>query len=396
MREDHRPLVAHVVFSFRTGGLENGVVNLINRMPPDRFRHAIISLTDHDPDFAARVELDDVEYFDMHKAPGHGIALYPALYRLFRRLRPAIVHTRNLAALEAVVPAWVAGVPVRIHGEHGWDVSDPEGVSVKYRLMRRLYRPFVSRYVALSGHIERYLIDGVGIPDARVERICNGVDILRFRNRGPTRRRLDGSPFNDPGLLTIGTVGRLQPIKDQVNLVRAFALARDRGGADRLRLIIVGDGPLRAAVEVEIETQGIKECVWLAGERHDIPDIMSALDVFALPSRAEGISNTILEAMASGLPVVATAVGGNGELVQQGETGLLVPPSDSPSLANALLTYANDPERAARHGAAGRHRAESMFSLDGMVDTYANMYEDLLHDGRHARGHRQAVDPSMR
>ena len=124
---ESRPLIAHVVYRFGMGGLENGIVNLVNRMHPPRWRHAIVSLTDISPEFAARIERADMAYAALEKGPGHLLRHYPRLVRLLRELRPAIVHTRNLAALEAVIPAWAAGVPVRIHGEHGWDIHDPAG-----------------------------------------------------------------------------------------------------------------------------------------------------------------------------------------------------------------------------------------------------------------------------
>ena len=385
---ERRPLVMHVVYSFDVGGLENGVVNLINRMPPERYRHTVVALTRCVDSFCQRIAREDVGFVSLHKPPGHGIKLYPRLWHLFRERRPAIVHTRNLAALEAAVPARLAGVPVRVHGEHGWDVSDPGGTRRKFQLLRRAYSPFVSRYVALSGHIEHYLTARVGIAAERVERICNGVDTLRFCPApGRARIALPGAPFGaapdaapgDPRTVVIGTVGRLQAVKDQLNLVRAFALARARGGAGRaLRLIIAGDGPLRAEVEAEIRHAGVGDVVWLAGERKDVPEVMRALDVFALPSQAEGISNTILEAMACGLPVVATAVGGNPELVAAGETGALVPAQDPHRMAEALLCYASDAALRKKHGAAGRERVEHHFSLDAMVARYTAMYDSLL------------------
>src|SRR5712664_1137514 len=139
-------LIVHVVYRFGVGGLENGVVNLINRMPAHRWQHAIVALTEVSAEFAARVERSDVRYIALNKRPGHLVRYYPYLYRLFKELRPAVVHTRNLAALEALVPAWAAGVPVRLHGEHGWDMNDPAGNRRRYRYVRRLYRPFATGY----------------------------------------------------------------------------------------------------------------------------------------------------------------------------------------------------------------------------------------------------------
>lgn len=376
---DVRPLVMHVVYSFDVGGLENGVVNLINRMPAERFQHVVVALTRCAPAFCARITRPDVEFVSLHKSPGHGVKLYPRLFRLFREQRPAVVHTRNLAALEAVVPAWAAGVPVRVHGEHGWEESDPHGTRPKFRLMRRLYSPFVTHYVALSGHLARYLVGAVGVPVARVTRICNGVDTLRF-HPAVGRHPIRGAPFDGADTVLIGTIGRLQAVKDQLNLVRAFGhlVAQRMPGADRSRLVIVGDGPLRAQVENEVLAAGVGDRVWLAGERSDVPEVMRALDLFVLPSISEGISNTILEAMASGLPVVATDVGGNGELVMAGETGALVPAADSGALAAAIAPYAADKPLRESHGRAGRARVEAEFSLDGMVESYMNLYDRLL------------------
>jgi glycosyltransferase involved in cell wall biosynthesis len=124
---------------------------------------------------------------------------------------------------------------------------------------------------------------------------------------------------------------------------------------------------------------------WLPGERHDVPELMRAFDVFALPSLGEGISNTVLEAMASGLPVVATQVGGNPELVEEGKTGTLVPPGDARALAAAARAYAEDPARASAHGAAGRRQAEAKFSIASMVAAYLGVYDAVL--ARNAREH---------
>ena len=375
--DERRPLIAHVVFRFDVGGLENGVVNLMNRLPGERFRHAVISLTDV-TDFRARVARDDVRYFSLHKAPGHGVRLYPRLYRLFRELGPDIVHTRNIAALEASVPAWCARVPVRIHGEHGRDVGDLDGSNRRYRLIRRAHRPFVTHYVALSGDLERYLLDAIGVPRTRVMRIINGVDVERF-TPSAGHRVPDGFPFADPALCCIGTVGRLQPVKNQTLLASAFVRALDMAPhlRARLRLAVVGEGPLRADVIDILARARATDLAWVPGTRNDVPDVLRALDVFVLPSLAEGISNTILEAMACALPVIATNVGGNAELVEDGRTGTIVAPDDVDALAHALLRYA-DPDVARRAGAAGRRLAERLFSLDTMVASYGALYDRLL------------------
>jgi sugar transferase (PEP-CTERM/EpsH1 system associated) len=374
-------LIVHVVYCFAVGGLENGVVNLINRLPAGGWRHLVVSLTDIDGKFAARITRQDVQYEAMHKGSGHAWPLYPRLYGLFRRVRPAIVHTRNLAALEAAVPAWAARVPVRVHGEHGRDVNDLDGSKVRYQHVRRAFSPFVTRYVALSPDLGRYLYSRVGIRNERIAQIYNGVDIARFRPSPDGRVPIEGCPFPDARYWLVGTVGRMEAVKDQTNLARAFvtAVRVQPSARDRMRLVLVGEGTLRSQAAAILREAGLSDLAWLPGERADVPELLRGLDCFVLPSLAEGVSNTILEAMATALPVVATRVGANGELVEDGATGCLVPAGDSDALARGILAYFSDPKTAEGHGRAGRQRVERKFSLEHMVEQYHDLYTELLH-----------------
>ncbi len=392
------PLIAHVVYRFDIGGLENGVVNLINRLPEQSWRHAVVALTEMSTEFMQRVQRPDVQYVSLRKSPGHLWKLYPRLVRVFRQLQPALVHTRNLAALEAVVPAWAAGIRTRIHGEHGRDSIDPDGARRRYQWVRRSYSPFVSRYVALSQDLERYLHQRVGIAAHRVVQIYNGVDTGRFHPVADARTAIDGCPFEPPKHWLVGTVGRMDRVKDQSTLAHAFVLAlRVKPEArDRMRLIIVGEGVMRAEAERILRDGGAHDLVWFAGARNDIAHIMRGLDCFVLPSRGEGISNTILEAMACALPVVATRVGGNAELVEDGVSGQLVPAADPHTLAQAILDYFAQPELGRQHGHAARHRVEQNFSLDRMVDRYHQLYLAELRNDRRAAAYLESNLPSTR
>jgi sugar transferase (PEP-CTERM/EpsH1 system associated) len=173
------PLVAHIIHRLDFGGLENGLVNLINAMPVERYRHAIVCLTDYSR-FRERVRRPDVAVYALHKRPGKDFGLYGRLWRLLRRVRPDIVHTRNLAAVDCLVPAALAGVPHRVHGEHGRDVVDLDGRNWKYVWLRRLTRPLVDRYIPLSEDLEAWLHERIGVPPQRLRRIYNGVDSRRF------------------------------------------------------------------------------------------------------------------------------------------------------------------------------------------------------------------------
>ena len=376
---DPRPLVVHVMYRFDTGGLENGIVNLINHMPADAYRHAIVALTEV-TDFRKRIKRDDVQFIALNKPPGHGFLLFPRLYRLFREMRPAIVHSRNLGALEVQLPAWAAGVAVRIHGEHGRDVGDLDGSNVTYQRVRRFYRPFVSYYLALSRDLAEYLISIIHVPKTKVLQVYNGVDAHRF-HPGTTSTGIPDCPFARPEHWIIGTVGRMQTVKDQPTLARAFirALQIEPTLASRLRLALIGDGTLRTACQQLLDDAGVGNLAWLPGERSDIPEVMRGLDCFVLPSLAEGISNTILEAMASGLPVIATDVGGNADLVSAGATGTLVPAADPEAMAREIMRLAMAPTQASQMGASGRTVIERKFSMEAMVAAYQGTYDKLLH-----------------
>lgn len=372
------PLVAHVIYRLDVGGLENGLVNLINHMPPERYRHAIICLTDYNPDFRQRIRRQDVAVYALHKRPGQDWGLYLKLWRLLRQLSPDIVHTRNLAALEGQLLAALVGVKARVHGEHGWDVMDPDGS--RYLYLRRLLRPLVSRYIALSGQIEGYLHSRVKVPRERISRICNGVDSDRFRPASTGREALPWVGFTPSDTVVIGTIGRMEAVKDQLTLVRAFLqlLQEVPDGRDRLRLVLVGDGPLRNQAITLLEQADARNLAWLPGAREDVPTLLRGLDIFVLPSQVEGISNTILEAMASGLPVVATRVGGNTELVVEGDSGWLVPANDPTAMAAALRAYIDIPATRRAHGIAARWRIERSFSMAAMVNAYITVYDAVL------------------
>jgi glycosyltransferase involved in cell wall biosynthesis len=177
----------------------------------------------------------------------------------------------------------------------------------------------------------------------------------------------------------------MEAVKDQLVLVRAFLHLRDAEPTlrERLRLIVIGDGPIREQALALLQSAGAEGFAWLPGERNDIEEVLRSMDLFVLPSLIEGISNTILEAMASGLPVVATRVGGNPELVDDGETGSLIPASDPIAMAQAIQRYTTNPEKVRADGAAGRKKAANQFSISAMVNGYMSVYDSILNGKRH-------------
>ena len=373
------PLIVHLIHRLDVGGLENGLVNLINHMPPERYRHAIICLTDAG-EFQQRIRRSDVKIISLNKEEGKDLLHYLRLYRAIRELRPQLLHTRNLAGMEAHVLAVLAGVRLRVHGEHGRDMADLYGLNPRYRVLRKLLRPLVSHFIAVSKDLQTWLTASIGAMPARVSYIRNGVDSVHFHPRlGP--RAVVGPPgFLCDDAFVIGSVGRMAEVKDHLTLVRAFLLlvAAEGGVRSRLRLIIIGTGPCHQPCIDLLQTAGASHLAWLPGTRSDIPQMMRAMDVFALPSLAEGMSNTILEAMATGLPVVATTVGGNLDLVHGGWTGSLVPPRVPELMADAIADYYRIPGLAVKHGARARRQVLSEYSMAAMADAYLAVYDALI------------------
>jgi len=373
---DTRPLVMHVIHHLVIGGMENGLVNLINNMPASKYRHAVACIEDYSA-FRDRIVRPDVPVVALHRSRIGVWNMRREIFRLCRRWRPTIVHSRNQSGLDALLPARLAGVARCIHGEHGWDVDNLDGRKWKPALLRRLHAPLVDRYITVSKDLERFLVSRVGIRASRITQIYNGVDTDRFSPALDESTDWMPSEFRGTGLIRFGTVGRLQPVKDHATLLRAFShlLTSRPDMVGRVRLLVIGDGPLLPDLRALAHSLTIDSSVWFTGALHDIPKVLRSLDVFVLPSLNEGISNTILEGMAAGLPIVATAVGGNIELVEDGDSGRLFSPGDTAGLSGILGQYVTDAQLRQAHSCAARRIALERYSLTAMVERYEAVYD---------------------
>lgn len=363
-RKNQRIKVMHILNSFNTGGLENGVVNLINRMNDQRFYHEICCVR-HSGNASRRLSRK-IPIFELNKAEGNDWRIVGKLIDIIKKSRPDVVHTRNWGAVDGVIAARLAGVRHVIHGEHGWNMDDPEGRNRKRLLARRLLSMWVDQFVAVSQDIGSWLKESVKISPRKIKTIINGVDTRKFLPKKEARLT-DG--------IVIGIIGRLDPIKRHDLLLRAFSKL-DHANCN-LRLLVVGGGPERCNLERLKESLPSCEKVVFLGERADVESLYKAIDIFVLPSQNEGISNTILEAMSSGLPIIATHVGGNPELVTHGKTGLLIRPRSADEIRDALNYYIHQPDKIQIHGRSARADAECRFSLDRMVEAYEHLYFSL-------------------
>ncbi|MDY7544684.1 TIGR03088 family PEP-CTERM/XrtA system glycosyltransferase [Glaciimonas sp. CA11.2] len=370
------PLVVHLLYRLDFGGLETLMVDCINRMPADKYRHAVVCLTDYTA-FSEKITKPNVRIFSLHKPAGLGLSAHLKLWRLLRQLRPTILHTYNLSALEYGVTAAMANVPVRVHGEHGRDASDPDGTNQRHNRLRRWLLPFYDCYYAVSTDLCNWLTTTIGVPDKKNLLLANGIDTNTFHPPSGAQSML--SEKLPAGSFVIGTVGRLQDVKNHAGLIDAFILLLTLipEKKSQLRLAIVGDGPLLPLLKEKITAAGLADQIWLSGARTDVAEIMRTFSLFVLSSIAEGTPITILEAMATGLPVLSTRVGGVPEVVVENITGTLVSASDPVALANAMAWYVNHPDLVIQHGVAGKARVEKQYGMAAMLASYTNMYDDM-------------------
>jgi sugar transferase (PEP-CTERM/EpsH1 system associated) len=363
--------ILHVISYMGRGGAEMGILKLIAGLG-EGFEHRICTTRGFDTDFV-RSSFSEEKMFVAGTAK---LKLQFPLFRLariMREYRPHIVHTRNWGAIEAVAAARLAGAPVVVHSEHGYEVDMFAGLPMRRRLFRRAAYAMTDAVFAVTRELRDFHARQAWIRPERMDVLYNGVDTRRFAPCQETRlamRRELGLPEDS---FVVGAVGRLVPIKDHQTLLKAAALLSARG--IDVRVLLVGSGPERE--KLQAAASGLEGRVCFAGDSDRVPGMLDVMDVFVLPSLNEGMSNTLLEAMASGLPVLATNVGGNPEIIEDNINGCLFSPCDVEWLANKLQLLARDPALIHQLGTAARNRAIESFSLSRMLESYRSFYLHL-------------------
>jgi sugar transferase (PEP-CTERM/EpsH1 system associated) len=349
-------------------------VNVVNGLDRDRFRSSVTCLQEAGA-FAARIRSPDVEIHALGLRRGNDIGLPLRLAGLFRRTNTDVVHTRNAEAFfYGFLGAKLARVPALIHSEHGRVLPD----SPRRMTVQRWFLRFTDGAFSVSDRLRRDLVHYLRVPERRFEVIYNGVDVGRIAGADrPSARRALGVVDEE---IVIGSVGRLVPVKNYALLLRAFS--RIPGP---VRLVLIGEGPERASLEALAAATGIAVRTHLLGHREDVAELLVGLDIFVLPSLSEGMSNTALEAMAAGVPTVASHVGGNSEIIQDGLSGLLFESENEQELTDRLVRLVGDPEHRAQLGRAGQERVMHEFSMGVMIRKYEALYERVARGERRIR-----------
>ena len=366
-----RPVrVLHLVPQLRVmGGMERVLVKVLNGLNNERIVSAVCDFEPEHEALPCPGLNREVRVHVIGRRRGNDPGLVWRLVRLLRGERPDIVHSHTWGTLcEGYTATRLAGHASFVHGEHGTMELRPRNISVQRWVWSR-----ADALLSVSSRLADRMAREVGIPRERVQVIRNGADLQKFGSISSAEARrglgLDTRQF------VFGTVGRLVPVKGHETLLTALAELRKQDTS--ALALIAGEGPLRGNLEARANALGVAPAVRFMGDRRDIARVLAALDVFVLTSHSEGLPNTVLEAMAAGLPVVATDVGGVAELVNHDLTGLLVPPNDPIAMAQAVRTLAVDPERRLRFGDAGRTRAAAEFGLARMLADYERLYMTL-------------------
>lgn len=363
-----RMRIVYLVHTLGLAGLENIVVSLTNCLEPSLFECTIVSLQEP---LQNKVHTERVKVVSLDKKGGNDPRLIYRLYRFLCQERPHIVQTHNWGTLvEGALAAKLAGVPIVIHAERGTIEGRRRNLFVQRCLLRTVHR-----VLSVSETHRRRLADATGFPYERIKPIPNGVDVSLFYPRPAEKQRLRKDLGLEPTPIYVGTVANLRPVKNHALLLRVGS--RICQAYEDVRFVFAGDGPLKAQLVALAEELGISTKVRFLGTRADIPEVLNALDVFVLPSLSEGMPNAVLEAMACGLPVVATRVGGIPELIEDGNTGILVPSEDEGQLEVILKNLLRDDTKRRALGEKGRQRVLECFRLDRMVNEYQDLYHSL-------------------
>jgi sugar transferase (PEP-CTERM/EpsH1 system associated) len=354
--------VVHLVTTLDIGGLEKVVLDLVRCRTRATLDAHVICL-----DATGVLERDVLDAGVSVETIGPHGSVPRRILRLARRLkqlRPHVLHTHNPQAhIHGAWAARLANVPVVIHTRHGRGHPERRLTAT----LNRVASAWTTRYVAVSEDAAWMARDVEHVPDGKLLVIHNGIDLERYSSAGTKPNRTGGRAV---------TVGRLDPVKDQETMLRAVRLVVDQ--MPGFQLNVVGDGPVRSNLETLRAALGLADHIHMHGYREQVGPYLAVADFFVLSSISEGVSIALLEAMASGLPAVATNVGGNREVIVPGETGYLVPAGSPEALAGAMLDVLAVPRTLERMGRASRRRVEDQFSLRRMVAQYEGLYFQCL------------------
>ena len=369
--------VLHLVHRLTYGGTERVIANLVKHSG-ENIINLICSFKEIDEEFIQEMQ-DRNKILCLMKKEGNDLRIPFKIASFCRSKNIDIVHALGWATYgEGLVASKVLMHKKFIFSFRGKTIEDTKIIPMRRVLAERFFSNFCDAIVTPSEESRKEYANLTSIDPSRIQVIYNGVEVDRFNTAESSWRRLrrEGIGVGN-GEVVVGSVARFDPVKNMKGLVIAFSKLGEKERV-KCKLLLVGDGPEFGRVQSLASDLGIREQVIFTGMRRDIPECLSLMDIYVQPSHFEGVPNSVLEAMAAGLPVVATKVGGVPEIVKDGETGLLVPLNDQASLTRAMEFVIGDLEEGKHMGTCGRRRVASLFSVEKMVKEYETLYEKVL------------------
>ncbi len=363
--------ICYIIGQLSRHGAERQLYELVRRIDKEKFLPVVISLSQINP-WAEEIRKTGVEVMVIPRKKKREAARLYRLWKLLRMLKPDIVHTYLIPGnFYGRVAAFLSGVPVIISSERNLPEIGKD--KTRFRMCLDKVLSTVTDGIICNSYKASGILTGKYHFDRRkVFTVHNGIDAAEFIDTESAKNYLERKR------VTIGTVGRLWPQKNHIMFLDVARAVVDRKGDERICFLIVGDGPLRKELEQYAKSAALSDSVVFAGERFDIPQVLREIDVFVMTSSYEGLSNTVMEAMLSGLPVVATDVGGNGELVVDGLTGYLCPWNDPSAMSDKIMGLIGDRDKMKRMGEHGREKMLKEFSVEKMVRRTEDIYSELL------------------
>jgi glycosyltransferase involved in cell wall biosynthesis len=388
------PKVLHILTNLNLGGAQISVVNICVGLRQRGFdvrllyssrggSHRLETLTLQQTLLKESIPIYDAPHLRRGSSPLHDLLALRQLRKIIKQEQPEIVHTHmSKAGVIGRMAAALAKTPHIVHSVHGWSFYRPASPILRrtFIALERLSARYTDIMLAVS---TQQILDGlrakIGKPPDYI--ICRpGVELKKFRGVGDAHgQQLRKELSLPPGMPVVGTVMSLIEAKSPLDFVAVAACVLNI--RPDVHFLVVGDGPLRGAMHEALAHRGVIDRLHFTGLRTDVPRLLKLMDVFLLTSRWEGMPRVILEAMAAGIPVVSTSVGGVPEVIEHGQSGLLAPPGDHESLAHNVLALINEPERARRIAEKAERRLTDEFDLESVVTRHVKIYEELLRGG---------------
>jgi len=369
--------ILHLLHKLSCGGMENGVVNLINRMEYERFSNVICSLTTSD-EYQNRIISKRKKIYNLNKKEGNDFSIPFKIAEIIRKEDIDIVHSRGWGTyFEGIVAAKLLCRKIKfIFSFHGKTIQELQHVPERRLRAQKMMSAFTDSILTLSDQMAQDYASMVNMAREKIGFIYNGVDTNVFTPDKSGQDKLKREFNIGEEDFVIGFVGRVDPVKDVKTLIDAAYLVAPT--IKNMKIVIVGEGSEKRVLEDYAVNRGIGNCVIFTGQRDDIPAFLNIMEIYIQPSLYEGMSNTIVEAMACRCAVIATNAGGNPELIEHEKDGILFTPGDAHDLSGYIQQLYNDPLK--RNSLAGRacEKAKGQFSLESMVKNYENLYMSLM------------------